>query len=309
MSKRTIHPFLFILVCLLGSCEDIPTLTSTTLSGLIVKNPFFTKMENALIKSGLLLQFNDSQEIHTMLAPEDAAFERFEKLENKDLEEFEADILKKLILHHSIPGSWPGDTLRKTRSLPSAFGPDIRVTNTEGATYLNGARVLFTDVYAQNGLLHGLDQVIVFIDTDNLAALTALQQAPGGQDAAIELILEFIKTEGLEDLIGDQTCTLFLPTDSAMRTMTEPSFDELVRMPNDQKRAFLHHHLIQGEGRFLPELSLDPVKTSAGETIRVDLNARSVGVVKVGKEKWAEVIRGNIETNKGVIHLINRTLN
>lgn len=308
MSIRAKYPMLFILICLLGSCEEMPDDTYTTLSGLLVKNPFFTKMETAMIKTGLLLRYTGSEEIFTLLAPEDSAFERLENQENMDLEGFDENRLKNIVLHHSISGEWSGDAIQTAGSLSPAYGPEIRVTNLNGTTFLNGAQLLFTDVRAQNGLFHGLDKVMVYLDTNHVAALAHLNQATEGQDTAFSLIYEFIQSQGMEDLLLKNPCTLFLPTNSALRSMTGPTFEELLRMPQAQKRQFLTHYVIEQKGMFLPEISLNPINTNAGKVISVNLAGVPSQVVTINDTARAEVVLGDIQTRDGVIHLINGTL-
>jgi uncharacterized surface protein with fasciclin (FAS1) repeats len=109
-------------------------------------------METVLVSAGPL----------TVFAPNDAAFaklpagtvEELVKPENKRT-------LATIITSHASPGVFKGDKLKAGDKIYLATGQYVDVEERDGATYVNGAKILGT-VDASNGVVHVVDTVFLF---------------------------------------------------------------------------------------------------------------------------------------------------
>lgn len=98
----------------------------------------------------------------TVFAPNNAAFEKLPagtvetllKPENKSK-------LATIITSHAAPGTFAGDLLKDGDELYLATGQYVPVEVKDGATYVNGAKILGT-VDASNGVVHVIDTVFLF---------------------------------------------------------------------------------------------------------------------------------------------------
>ena len=97
----------------------------------------------------------------TVFAPTNAAFDKLPtgtldnllKPENKQK-------LAKIITFHAAPGNYGENNIRGVMGIGQATGDKVKVTIKDGATYVNGAKVLGS-VKASNGYVHVIDAVLL----------------------------------------------------------------------------------------------------------------------------------------------------
>ena len=97
-----------------------------------------------------------------MFAPTDAAFAALgdEALASLLEEENRAKLVA-ILTYHLVPGAVPGRDVVKGR-YTTVQGTDLKVKVKRGSTVLDGrAAVLRTDLQATNGVIHGIDTVLV----------------------------------------------------------------------------------------------------------------------------------------------------
>jgi len=98
----------------------------------------------------------------TVFAPTDEAFaklpagtvESLLKPENRET-------LKSILLFHVVPGRVYADEVVGSSSLRTAQGESLAVGAASGRAFVNGARILKTDIDATNGVIHVIDTVLI----------------------------------------------------------------------------------------------------------------------------------------------------
>ena len=98
----------------------------------------------------------------TVFAPTDDAFAKLPKdtvatllkPENKDK-------LKAILLFHVVEGRVYSEDALAAKSAATLQGSKVEITVKDGAAYVNGAKILATDVDASNGVIHIIDSVIL----------------------------------------------------------------------------------------------------------------------------------------------------
>ncbi|MCB9082241.1 MAG: fasciclin domain-containing protein [Lewinellaceae bacterium] len=97
----------------------------------------------------------------TVFAPTNEAFEKLPKgtLENL-LKPENKTTLANIITFHAAPGSYYGDNIKGVMLIGQATGDKVEVTTKDGATYVNGAKILGS-VKASNGWVHVIDAVLL----------------------------------------------------------------------------------------------------------------------------------------------------
>ena len=112
------------------------------------------------------------------------------------------------------------------------------------------------------------------------------------------------KAAGLAGALkSDGPLTVFAPTDEAFAKLPEGTVENLLKPENkDQLVAILKYHVVAGKVTASDVVKLDEAKTLGGKM--VSISASDAGV-KINESK---VIKADIHTSNGVIHVIDSVL-
>jgi uncharacterized surface protein with fasciclin (FAS1) repeats len=114
-------------------------------------------------------------------------------------------------------------------------------------------------------------------------------------------LVSAVKAAGLvETLKGEGPFTVFAPTDEAFAKLPAGTLDALLKDKAKLTRI-LTYHVVPGRVMARDVTGLKSAKTVAGPELRID---SSVGV----KINDASVVKADIETSNGVIHVIDTVL-
>lgn len=112
-----------------------------------------------------------------------------------------------------------------------------------------------------------------------------------------------LKAAGLvETLKGKGPFTVFAPTDEAFSKLPAGTVASLLKPENKEKLvAILKYHVVAGKVTSSQVVKLDSAKTLNGQKVRIDAS----NGVKINN---ANVVKADIETSNGVIHVIDNVL-
>jgi len=138
---------------ILPSEDNIPTVAT--------KAGKFNTLLAAAKAAGLVETLSGDKAL-TVFAPTDDAFAKLPKdtvatllkPENKDK-------LKAILLFHVVEGRVYSEDALAAKSATTLQGSKVEITVKDGAAYVNGAKILATDVDASNGVIHIIDSVIL----------------------------------------------------------------------------------------------------------------------------------------------------
>ena len=116
----------------------------------------------AALEAGGLVGTLKSDGPFTVFAPTDEAFAKLpdgtvEMLllpENKDK-------LVEILTYHVVSGKVGAAEVVKLQSATTVNGSDVEIQVEEGAVFVNDSRVVATDIWASNGVIHVVDTVIL----------------------------------------------------------------------------------------------------------------------------------------------------
>lgn len=113
-----------------------------------------------------------------------------------------------------------------------------------------------------------------------------------------------VKAAGLvETLKGDGPFTVFAPTDEAFAKLPAGTVENLLKPENkDKLAAVLTYHVVAGNVTAEQVVGLDSAKTVSGGKLAIDANDNGV---KIGE---ANVVKTDIKTSNGIIHVIDTVL-
>ena len=135
--------------------------TGGSIYDVIVTDERFSTLANFLSDTGLDETLMGGE--FTIFAPTNDAFA---KLDDATLAVLASDpeLLKKILLYHVVAGKVPASQVVTSTQLASAEGSSLSVTVAGSDVTIGTAKVLATDIAADNGIIHAIDTVLVPAD-------------------------------------------------------------------------------------------------------------------------------------------------
>lgn len=126
-----------------------------------VANGSFTTLAAAL-EAGNLVGTLKSDGPFTVFAPTDDAFAKLPAgtVESLLLPENREQLVE-ILTYHVVPGKVSASDVVKLDSAATANGSDVSIAVREGSVFVNDSKVVATDIYASNGVIHVVDTVIL----------------------------------------------------------------------------------------------------------------------------------------------------
>jgi uncharacterized surface protein with fasciclin (FAS1) repeats len=119
---------------------------------------------------------------------------------------------------------------------------------------------------------------------------------------SFETLVTAVKAAGLvETLKGDGPFTVFAPTDEAFAKLPEGTIESLLK-DKEKLSAILTYHVVAGKVMAADVVKLKSAKTVQGQEVKIKVNGNKVMVDN------ANVIKTDIETSNGVIHVIDTVI-
>jgi uncharacterized surface protein with fasciclin (FAS1) repeats len=98
----------------------------------------------------------------TVFAPTDEAFAKLPAGTVEELlKEENREQLIAILTYHVVPGKLVAEEVVKMESAETAQGQSVRFSLKDGGAYIDGARIIETDIMASNGVIHVIDSVIL----------------------------------------------------------------------------------------------------------------------------------------------------
>lgn len=213
-------------------------------------NGSFNTLVAALQATGLDTVLADDSAQFTVFAPTDAAFAL---LGEEAIAALLADpeTLRNILLYHVISGG----TVLQDAALSVADSDNNKVEMANGklaslsiansALYVNTSKVSLTDVMADNGAIHVVDQVILPPAEKGTLSTNIAEFVAG--NAEFSTLLTALETAGLTAALGDETTsfTVFAPTNAAFAKVEINTLNNLLA-DNGALTQVLTQHVVAG---------------------------------------------------------------
>ena len=258
-----------------------------------------------------------------MFAPTNAAFSRLGLNTAQDLGALQQSFLQNTLYYHVFSGKLAGSALTAGSTSGSALGVTRRIIRrADGTLYVNGSKILGTDVKAANGLIHPIDKVLLATGADVLNSALALQGSKVFVKPELTFLVEAVVYCNLQGALtaspGSAPLTVFAPTDQAFKdlgvllgvALNQPS--DIRKLPVTTVTAVLLNHVVGGTqgGKFTSELPENTSVPSAGGA-PVALGGFQGGVLTVkgaNNTVPANMVIPDVQCTNGVVHVIDRVL-
>lgn len=255
----------------------------------------------AAVKAADLVETLKGKGPFTVFAPSDEAFaklpagtvEELVKPENKEK-------LVAILTYHVVPGKVMAKDVVKLTAAKTVQGQEVAIKVADGKVTVDSANVVKTDIGCSNGVIHVIDKVIM---------PATKPSAPDIVDTAVKVgkfntLVAAVKAAGLvETLKGEGPFTVFAPTDEAFAKLPKGTVESLLKPENKEKLvAILTYHVVPGKVMAKDVVKLCEAKTVQGSAVKIVVDGTKVSV------DGANVVKTDIETSNGVIHIIDSVI-
>lgn len=294
-----------------------------SISYIAVSNPNFSALEAAATYGGLAGVLSNKNPDHssgdyTVFAPNNDAFARL-GLNEDNIGVLQQGFLTNTLLYHTSNGNIMGSSLTDGASFGSAIGVDRRIIQRGADTYINGSKILATDINASNGTVHVIDKVMIATGGDIVQSAIALSTAKVFKQPELTFLVEAVIYADLAGALtasdGSPSFTVFAPTDQAFRdlgtalglTFTKP--EDIRQLPKQVVATVLLNHVIVNGGRFTSELNAGTLSPLGGDPLTLGAyNNGTLTVGGVGNGEPANMFIPDVQAINGVIHVIDKVL-
>jgi len=226
----------------------------------------------------------------TVFAPTDEAFAEIPE-ETLNALLMDKEKLASVLTYHVVKGRLLAAQVLRKNSLITLQGGALSVDAMDGVK-IDGARIIATDISCSNGKIHVIDKVLM--------PKNIVETAIGA--GIFNTLVTAVQAADLVDVLsGPGPFTVFAPTDSAFAKVPAPTLNALLA-DKDALSDVLTYHVVPGKLMANDVISMGMVKTVQGSEITV--NDDCAGVMLDD----ALVVKTNIVTSNGVIHVIDTVL-
>jgi len=254
------------------------------------------------VKAAGLVDTLEGKGPFTVFAPTNEAFGKLPKATlTYLLDPHNIDDLKNGLLYHVVAGAAVfSKDLKDGESITTVEGKDVEAHVSASGVKINDSNVTTADVAASNGVVHLIDSVLLPPDLE-LPSKTIVDIASHAPQFST-LVKALGDAKLVETLEGDGPFTVFAPIDKAFDHITSCHLKRLLEDEEKLKKVLLYHVL--------------PSRVYANEIKKHDFETTVEGSKlllepfkgKVFINRYAEVVKADVEATNGNIHVINRVL-
>ena len=286
-----------------------------TIAGIAVAGADFSMLEAAAIKGGVAIVLSnpnpaDPSGHYTVFAPNNAAFARLGLVDEGSLAALNTTFLTNTLLYHVSNGDLLGNALTTGSTSKSALGPTRRIIMRGTDKYINGSKILATDISASNGTVHVIDKVMI-ASGDNIVN-TAIAATTSKIFAGPELtfLVAAVVKSGLAAALSDPSAnfTIYAPSDAAFMAAGFKTPADVSALPASTLQAVLLNHAVAG-GKFTSEVSSTTATTAGGGTLTYGAFDNGMFTIKSkGITTPANMVIPDIQCTNGIVHIIDKVL-
>lgn len=312
------------------SCETNSTYEDTkpSIAKIAVTNPAFSTLEAAAVLGGVAVVLSnpnpgDVSGHYTVFAPTNDAFAKL-GLNPDTLGALNGTFLTNTLLYAVSNGDLLSSSFNTTVPSVSAFAGNTRkFIDRNGEKYINGSKIIITNVSAINGTVHAIDKVLI-ASGDNIVNST-IAVATGKVFikpeltyllAAVLYVERELPAVGIVNALATSpSLTVFAPSDQAfidlgklleLPAFTKPSDVEKISV--ETVKAVLFNHVIGG-GKFTSEMNAGTIQNLNGTNLTLgDYKNGVLSVKGPTSTTTGNMVIPDIQTTNGVVHIIDKVM-
>ena len=251
----------------------------------------------AAVEAAGLTQTLKSRGPFTVFAPTEKAFKSLPKGTLQSLLKPEnKEQLKAILTYHVVPGRVSAREAYGLNNAATVNGQRLGITRRDGKLVIGKAKIVATDVNCSNGVIHVIDQVLL----PEESRIPAVAEKAG----QFSTLLAAVSAAGLAEVLdGDGPFTVFAPTDDAFKALPKGTVETLLKPENKQKLVdILKFHVVSGRVYADQAAEAGQATTLLGSVVETAVSADGLRI------NDSLVVKGDLETANGVIHVIDSVL-
>ena len=278
-----------------------------TIAQIVSAAPDYSQLKLSLSKTGLTEALNQPGAF-TVFAPDNKAFAAAGFPDAASIEKASADVLKNILLYHVIGSKITSLQIPASDNTPvvTLQGMEVFVTKTGSKISVNGAGVGKADIKASNGMIHGIDRVLIPPST----TIVGLAQENPDFTYLLAAVLRASQgtTNVAEALNGTGPLTVFAPTNQAFIAAGFPTKESINAANPDVLTSILAYHVI-GARVFSENLvNNSMLATLNGKTVTVKANENKASVKGISNNSPSNIVTPDLLATNGVVHVIDQVL-
>lgn len=297
------------------SCDTDYKDETPSIAGIAVANPNFSTLEGAAVQGGLVGVLsnsnpNDPSGHYTVFAPTNDAFARLGLVDAGTLGGLQNTFLTNTLLYHTSNGDLAGTSIKNGGTSASALGVNRRFISRGADLYINGSKIILTDVNASNGTVHAIDKVMIATGVNIVESALLLKDAKVFKAPELTFLVQAVISSGLAPVLSDanNNFTIYAPTDAAFKAAGFATLEDVKNTPAATLQAVLLNHAIPG-GKFTSEQTVTTAVTAGGGTLTYSPFLNGVFTVKSnGIPTAATMVIPDIQCSNGIVHVIDKVL-
>ncbi|WP_420935925.1 fasciclin domain-containing protein [Alteromonas sp. A081] len=241
-------------------------------------NENFSTLVELLQSTGLDATLADTSTEFTVFAPSNAAFDAVDEATLTALAQ-DADALTEVLTYHVVQGA----TVLQDGAFQIAQSAENKVETVNGSEvalslsgsdlYVNSSLVSQTDIMADNGVIHVVDQVILPIEETDATSQTIADIAAGNED--FSTLVAALSAADLVDTLADETATftVFAPTNTAFDKIEDTALSGLLADTDALSQVLLQHVIPDAEVGAVDAFAANgtSVNTVSGEDVAISI--------------------------------------
>ena len=291
--------------------KDVVPVINNTIAELILKGAEFNSLEALLAKANLAITLEGTGPF-TLFAPDDSAFAA-SGITVSFISSLSQQEAQSILLYHTLNSKVMVADLPAgpNAKLTTFSGDSVFVTKNSNGVYINGVKILQSDIAADNGIIHKIAQVLnppvgTIPQTVIVSGLDSLAKA------IARATNDSTGNPALATVLNTSTLTMFAPTDSAfINLLSDLSLTDINEIPVDTLVSILNYHITPGL-IFSPGLVDGTLTMLAGGDTSINLtNGIGSGPTIIGAGNGgnaSNITTPNILSRNGVVHLVDRVL-
>lgn len=305
----------FTLLATLVSCDNDYADQKPTIANIAVTNAAFSTLEAAAIQggvAGILSNKNagDPSGNFTVFAPTNDAFARLGLVDAGSLGALNNTFLTNTLLYHVSNGNLPSSQIMAGGTSGSALSVNRRFISRGSDLYINGSKIVITDVSASNGTVHAIDKVMLATGANIVASAQAVAGGGVFKKPELTFLVAAVVRSGLAPTLSDPNAnfTIYAPTDAAFIAAGFPTAAAVSAADPMVLQAVLLNHAIGG-GKFTSEQTGLTAMTAGGGSLTYSAFSNGTFTIKSnGITTPATMVIPDIQCTNGIVHVIDKVL-
>ncbi len=289
-----------------AACNNDKEVNPRTVTDIILENNDFSILRTLMLYASMSDALKTSN--LTVFAPNDAAFKASGYADASGLTSLPVATVRQILEYHVLSSIFESKDFNTstTPAVQTILNKPLYLSKNASGLSVNGAKLVTTDLKADNGVIHVVDRVLIPADQ---TLLGIIQGSPDFTFLAAAAARAATSNPAVANALSSTATafTVFAPTNQAFIAAGFPTIASFNTTNASTLANILLYHVLPGRV-FTTNLVSGNLVTANSMSFRVDANDPiKITSTKSGSQS-ATVTKANLLATNGVVHVIDRVL-